>query len=320
MTPRPRARYAIVAIFSLVGAAAGASQRPETSRTRSPEGYPEVGQPPTVTVLAPGSAPRTALRYAVPATYKGRMGMTMAMAMGMETGESTPAVMPLPVMKMIADLSVTGVSATGDVSYTIAFHDMSVEAGPGVDAAAAATMNAAMSGLSAVRATAIVSNRGVTSEVNLALDQITNPLIRQTMGSMSSSIQSMSMTLPEEPVGVGARWRMRQAVPSEGMAVYQETDYQLLSMTGSTVALKVTVRQTAPPQPVANPALPPGVDVQLENLTGTGEGTVQVHLDTLIPVSELHIATSASTLATMGATSQRMRVATTLKLTIGPVK
>jgi hypothetical protein len=41
--------------------------------------------------------------------------------------------MDMPVMKMTADVGVTGVAANGDVTYDVAFTAMTAEAQPGMD-------------------------------------------------------------------------------------------------------------------------------------------------------------------------------------------
>jgi hypothetical protein len=313
------ARVRHAGLFALIVIALAASPR-ALPQTPAAAGYPALGEAAVVTLLAPGAEPRSRLRYAIPASYKGRMLMTTGISVSMTLGGTTLPAMPMPVMKMAADMSVTGVSASGDVSYNLAFAEMTVDAGPGVDAAASAAMQAAASGLSAVRGSATVSNRGVTRDLKIDLDQITNPALKQTMAQFSTSMQNTSMPLPEEAVGVGARWQVRQTTSANGILTYQNSVYEIVSVGGPAVALTLKVDQTAPAQAVSNPSLPPGAQMQLEDLTGTGTGTIQLRLDALIPTSEMSVSNTANMVATMGADTQRVNVQTTVKFTVAPAK
>ena len=94
---------------------------PERVQTRdqAPAGYPAMGSPAIVKLLAPGADPKTPLRYKVPAGFKtsGVVSLTMGLTMNM-AGMALPA-MDLPTMKMTFSVDVvwlrggTGLSVTG---------------------------------------------------------------------------------------------------------------------------------------------------------------------------------------------------------------
>src|SRR4030095_4472463 len=80
------------------------AQTPAASQAPTMEGYPAVGSPATIKMLDTGAAPRKALRYTVPATWKGRMDMGMTMSMSVNVGgQAIP--MSLPTVNMTADLA-----------------------------------------------------------------------------------------------------------------------------------------------------------------------------------------------------------------------
>jgi hypothetical protein len=45
---------------------------------------------------------------------------------------------------------------------------------------------------------------------------------------MSSTVQSLTLPFPEEPVGVGAHWVARQSLALNGMQAFQKTDVELV--------------------------------------------------------------------------------------------
>jgi hypothetical protein len=147
-----------------------------------------------------------------------------------------------------------------------------------------------------------------------------SPAFQQTMQAMSSSLENMSLPFPEEAVGIGAKWEVKQALESGGMRTFQKITVELMSVQGKLVTLGVKTEQTAPPQPVNNPQMPAGATLQLVSLSGTGTGTMKISLDSLVPTSEMNAKTTTVMDMSMSGQSQRMSVDTTMKVTIAPPK
>src|SRR5437763_14246393 len=90
----------LLATFVVLGVNPGASQDIKMA------GYPEIGAPAVVMLLAPGAEPRRPLRYKVPASFADHMTMAMQMSMGMEMpGMSLPRVQ-VPTMTVGAEWKV----------------------------------------------------------------------------------------------------------------------------------------------------------------------------------------------------------------------
>ena len=297
-----------------------AVSQPVYTREQAPAGYPAVGSPAIVKLLVPGNAPQSQLRYKIPAGFKtsGAMGITMGLSMNM-AGMALPA-MDLPTMKMMFDVSVSNVTAAGDVTYDLAFTDMTTESAAGLDPSVAAMIQGSAAGIKEMKGTATISNRGVLRSTNFDLSKLTDPNLKQALQQVAGQLEGMAMPLPEEAVGVGARWEVRQAVNAGGMATYVRTEYEVVSVTGTAVSLRVKQETTAPPQPVTNSMLPPDAQVQVEKLAGTSTGTMTLRLDGLVPTSELSGTTSSTMSLTMGGQSQQMGVDVKTKVTVGPVK
>ena len=300
---------ALIAVCALAtGAVPGAQAQKPTM-----EGYPVLGAPPIVTLVTPGSASRKQLRYAIPAAQKSRLEMAMTMAMTMNMA-GMPVPMNLPVMRMSIDLAVTSVAPNGDISYDLEFTGVTVDGSAGDPIAAA--MQTAAAGITGIRGAATVTSRGVPKSAKIATESVTDPQIRQIFSQMSSSIENLSMPFPEDAVGPGARWEVRQTISANGLVLFQKADFDLVSVDGPAVTLKVKTEQTAPPQPISNPGLPEGAETSLERLSGAGTGTVVIRLDSLVPTSELDSTTSTVMTINMGGQTQSVSVDGTTKLTI----
>jgi hypothetical protein len=313
-----RLRRALLAAVLLAFSASNLTRA--QSQTISLPGYPNVGSPATVTVASPGAEPRTRLRYKVTAGQVFVMSVTTSLGLTMSLeGMSMPA-MDMPTMKMTANLTVKDVAANGDITYDIAFTEMTAEALPGMDPSMVAMVQGAAGQITALKGTMTTTDRGVSKSGGLDLNKIPDPNLRQTLGSVSGSLESMSMPLPEEAVGMGAKWEVRQAINAAGAQTFQRVECEVTSISASSVSLRLKVDQTTPPQSISNPQLPAGASMEIEKMGGTGTGTSTIQLGSLVPTSEIQSTNAASMVMSMGGQSQKMAVDTRVKVSIAPKK
>jgi hypothetical protein len=290
------------------------STRAQAPKPLTMPGYPAVGTPATVTVLARGAEPRAPLRYKIAADHKSVMDVTMGISMNMNMG-GTAMPMNMPPILMSAAIDVTGVAPNGDVTFNVAFTKMGV--GPGADPNITAAMEGVASSITALKGTVTVSSRGVTKSVQLDYSKV-DPSLQQALAQMTSSIENISAPLPEEAVGAGARWEVRQAINSGGIVMFQKSEYELVSMDASSVSMKVKIDQQAPAQPFANPALPAGVDAAIDKMSGNGTGTMTIRFDSLVPTSTVDLLSSMVMMMNAGGQAQSMSTETRVKMTVAP--
>jgi len=267
-------------------------------------------------VLAPGAAPLRALRYSIPAGHKGGMDLTMALSIAMNVG-GMALPMDMPPMKIGIDIAVTGVAPNGDISYDVAFTSVTVESTPGANPAAVQAMQAALAGMTTIKGAATVSNRGITKSARL---DVGDPALKQILGQMASTIENLSNPFPEEAIGVGARWEVRQAMAAAGQTSFLRSEYEVVSVSGSTVSLKVKADHTAPPQSVVNPDLPAGSEMRLDKMAGSGAGTIVIQLDSMVPTSEMSSTTLAEMTMSMGGQTQAISAESKIKISVAPRK
>jgi hypothetical protein len=306
----------LVAFLLVVAAGHEAVQ----TRDQAPPGYPAIGSPAIVKLLAPGADPKAVLRYKIPAGFKtsGVISLTMGLSMNM-AGMALPA-MDLPGMKMMFDLAVTGVTPAGDVTYDLAFTDMTTEAAPGLDPSVAAMIQGSAAAIKQIKGTATISDRGVIRSTTFDVSKMSDPNLKQALEQVSDQLEVMAVPVPDEAVGAGARWEVRQAMTSGGMTRYVRTEYELVSATGTGVQLRLKSETTAPPQPMTNPMLPADTQVQVEKYSGTSTGTSTLRMDGLVQAIETSGTANTTMSLTMGGQSQQMGMDIKTKTTIAPVK
>jgi hypothetical protein len=300
--------FAFLLVAGLILAPAIAMRAQQKPLTMA--GYPALGAPPTVTLLAPGAAPRAPLRYKIAAGQKSVMDMTMGVGIAMNVG-GMAVPMDMPPILMSANIDVTSVATNGDVTFNVAFTKMGV--GPGADPNIAAVMESAAATITSLKGTATVSSRGVTKSAKLDFSKV-DPSMHQSLAQMTSSVENLSMPFPEEAVGVGGRWEVRQSMNSGGIAMFQKAEYEVTAMDASSATVKVKIDQQAPPQAFSNPMMPAGVDATIEKMSGTGTGTLTIRFDALVPTSS--VETMSSMVMTMS--GQSINSDTRMKMTIAP--
>lgn len=85
--------------------------------------------------------------------------------------------------------------------------------------------------------------------------------------------------LPEEKIGLGARWEVRTEISAYGFEVQQVNTYTLVDRAGDEVMLNVTVQQMAMPQTIEFPD--EGIQISVETMVAQADGQIILDLDAL---------------------------------------
>jgi hypothetical protein len=297
-------------ILSVMFAVYVASAGPAFAQT--PQDVPALKfEEPAVTVLSTGSGPKRPLRYKAAAGSKERIDLRMeaSMSMAMEGMGELNDDAPTPIT-MTMDIDVTNVAANGDITSTFTFVDASME-GPGLPPG---TFDA----IRGVTGTITMSDRGLVRAMSFEGAKGLNPMIDQLMSS--SGLDRMSPPLPEEPLGVGAKWEVTQAVESGGMRIDQQSTYEITAMDAASVTMAMTVRQSAASQALTPPGMPPGVQTTLMSMDGTGTGRMTLADGSLVPRTDMSIDSQMTMDVSAEGQSMRMSMRTAMKMTMAVAK
>ena len=244
---------------------------------------PATGSGMQIRLLTAGAEPRKLLRLHAPAGDKQTMTMTINMMMNMQAGGVPAQEMKLPPMQMVMDVTVKDVSADGQMDYESVVTDATVMDEPGAMPPVVEAMKTSLASLKGMTGAGTISDRGFSKPADIKLPAGADPEVRQSMEQMKEALSSISAPLPDEAVGAGARWEVKQPIKSQGMTINQTTTYQLVSVDDDRLTLKAALTQTAANQKVRNPAMP-GLNVDLTKMTGTGTGESTLDLAHILPV------------------------------------
>ena len=108
---------------------------------------------------------------------------------------------------------------------------------------------------------------------------------RSVLQQLSDQSSQLSVPLPTQAVGVGARWETTSQLTVSGIKFTQKYGYTLRTRDGTRLTLDVTSLQTAPRQRVNSSGLPAGASVNVISSRVAGTGTTVLDLSQVAPLS-----------------------------------
>ena len=310
----PRWSVAAIGVAASVVLTAAAVAAAGPSPLPSPSIRPDAS--PVVRVLDPGMQPRSALRYVFQSGQSTEMSMDMDISVKVASdGVVAPATV-IPPMHLEAWILIGDVSPTGTARYDFRYTAAGV-----IDPGAAtpdvvAQIRTRLAGLVGVSGWAIVNDRGRTLDGGFTGTDSLDPTSRALLDDVQRSLTEMSAPLPDEPVGVGARWVVEQHLPTQGVVVDQTATYTLDGREGDVLRLSIDLTQSVRPVPTTPPASSSGTDdtASVVELSGSGNGTMVVSLRDLVPTSQLTTLSHS----VVEAAGSRATIDTTLSFRVGP--
>jgi len=279
---------------------------------------PAFAAAPKIELLAPGAEPRVALRYQFKPGSQEKLVMDLGMSMSMQMGAMAQPPVTLPVSRMHMVLDLQSIDAAGELRYAFVMNKAEVLPATGAAAAMVPMMSSELAKMEGMKGTARVSNRGFTREASFEVPDRVSAQIKQMEESMARSIEQMSSPLPEEPVGVGARWRVTSQVETGGVNLNQIGHFELVALEAGVAKVRISLEQSAPPQDVKSPDLPPGTVVHLVSMKGQGTGEGQIDLARVVPTSKLELKTEMQMQVKAGPQEQSMGMGMGMSVHIRP--
>ena len=276
-----------------LGAAAPAAAAPGAQ----PEAVKPASAPAAeVKLLAPGAEPRKVLRLHAKAGDKHTVTITLKTGLDMQVGGMDGQMVKMPALKMVMDSTVKNVLTNGDFAYETVMTDVSLTEDADAMPMMVEAMKSMMGGLKGLSVSGTTSNRGLDKETEGKAPADLDPQMRQAMEQMNESFSQTRVGLPEEAVGVGAKWEVKMKIKTQGVTADEVATYELVSLEGDRATTKVSVKQNAANQKIQNPFMP-GMEMEVVKMAAKGTGEVTLDLGQLTPSEvnlELHDTRSMS--------------------------
>lgn len=273
-----------------------------------------------VELLEPGAAPRAAIRLQpTPGTTETvEMVMKLGQSMTMN-GNKLPSV-DAPGQKITIDITTGEIGSNGDIQFKFQYKNIELVEDPAKPSPLAPALKQMLAPLVGASGSAVITDRGLTKKVDFEIPPGVAPQLKTMMDGMKESMQRLSSPLPEEAIGIGGKWRVTQVMTVNGMRLTQVTVHELKQVDGQRYTVGISLTQSAEPQAISPPGLPPGTKIQLDALDSQGDGTMVIHSKSAIPSeSQLRLTSNTKMNIDVGGQKQAMSMEMKMEMSVSPV-
>ena len=254
----------------------------------APEVRVEIPESLSIRVLEAGAEPRATLRFEVPegtrqTVHVGNSASGLRRVNGLEVPQQST------IVGITMSMGLTAAAVTGGeqrVDFVIdavepRFHPRVPEAGrvrlTRRFAATAGTSGGLMRGANGVcRVAKDDAPVGVMPPEALRAAE-------HMQKSVAQSMDVLTLPVPDEPVGVGARWEVVSPQERNGVRLRMTRTYELLARDGAQVSVAVVVNERADAGEMRLPGFPPNASARLASLSSSGSGRLTARLDRIVP-------------------------------------
>lgn len=233
-------------------------------------------------LLDPGKGDLAPLRYAVSETE-----VTTALDMKMSSRQMVGGTWGEPVaLPPIRTALVVAAAGPGQLRARPLASEIT-----GTATAEALAYLVGWKGIAGRRLTIGFDARGQLGPVAFA-DDPGNARSGEAIDDLTQRLLSIMVPVPEEPVGIGASWRVVTALVLRPVVVKQTATYTLLARTATGWKVGVDLRRVGEEQTVVDPTVDKDTMVDLVALVRTYKGTLEIARDRALPSGTIDITAS----------------------------
>lgn len=252
---------------------------------RAPSARDDAPPMATVTLLDSGTAPRVQMRY----EWRADQAEQLTMDLRTSASSSRPvapeqATVPLPAVHVVVAINPKEVFANGDLSYAWHVTMATISADAATPHPVVSGMRAEVTAVEHLAGTAVVTARGLARAV--AIDPMTMAdagATGQMVEQIRQTLRDIAVPLPEEDVGLGARWQKQSQLDTRETPITQTETFTLRAFRHNQGTLDDVLAQSAPPQTLHAPGMAPAAQARMESMLSSGEATVSFELSRLVP-------------------------------------
>ncbi len=241
------------------------------------------GAAPIVRLLDPGAEPRSDLSYTLTKGTSQNVSMATDMAMSVRSGGQGIPQVPLPRMTMIFAAATADRSPAGEFKIDSRVTGATVDPTGAQQEQMAKALRPQIEAMKGLGLVYWVNPKGNVRDLKLDVPSTVPPTAQQLMSGMSQSFEWMVTPLPQEPVGVGARWQVVKRLTTGGLDVLESAVYTLKSRSGARATVDVSIVQLAASDTLHTPQMPAGMFATVKSFKSSGSRTTQVDLKSVAP-------------------------------------
>jgi hypothetical protein len=196
-----------------------------------------------VTLLDPGAEPRAPIRFQPEVGSLGKVRMTMTMDLTQDiAGNAMPKVAIPPILMDMA-VDVLDVAEDGTVHFTADLVEVGLGDDPNTPDMMRELLMAQFDKMVGLRTESVITDTGRTVSSAVTFPEGMPEELRGQMDQMNQSLAQLAQPVPDEPVGVGARWETLSRMDNT-LVIGQRTLYELVSRDGDLAVIQAVVTQS----------------------------------------------------------------------------
>jgi hypothetical protein len=208
------------------------------------------------------------------------------------------------------------VTPDGNLHITFSYPSFEVLRRKGTSARERRTIERQLAGLNGLSGEMTMTTQGTVVDSKLDIPPDLDRSLAQTLDQLENQLGIVTASLPQEEVGVGARWRSTSELSLNGIDVRQVGEFRLEKRNDTTLELDVRGTQTARRQAVDATG---GIELRIKRFKTTFRGSTTMDLNRLLPVSSRVRGSSDQTFGVRsGSESGELRQHTDFRVTLEP--
>jgi hypothetical protein len=302
---------ASIGVLLCVGGLAlpGCAKKPAVQSANNPTGLGLETE-----LMEPGAEPREQLRYQRAPGLTEHLVIQFGLATLLETSAAGVEA-EAPVLSLGLTMGAVSRASEDTWRYPFTFRVIGIKMPEGSSEAQAAEVAHMIAPLAGVSGAFEVDERGLTRRADVVVPADLPPRLISLLGNIRTSL--VSVPLPEEAVGVGARWKVQRAHQVGRVEATQTVVYTLLERKERVLRLGVTLQQSARPQAVL---FDKDIKFQLEAYEVSGTGNMLMNLDAIIPLGELRGTSDLRGTLRHGDAAEPLRASGAMQVVVAPVE
>lgn len=238
-----------------------------------------------------GAGPKQRLRYRLKPQSSKRIELDLAMVTEMHMDDPVIGVhdnkSEVPTMRSRMKVDVGAIDASGTAAMEFLYEDCRIAPEARVADFMRAQLDPMLAKFVGMRGRARLTARGTTEAMVFEAPPNADPMVTKSLDQMKDQMKNFYVALPDEPVGVGARWEIDQINQLMGASITTKLRYKLIALEGSTATCDVTITQDAASQTLDLG----GMAGRLDSLHSSGHGRISFPLDRIVPTGTLAMET-----------------------------
>ncbi|MGC3958146.1 MAG: hypothetical protein QM813_09470 [Verrucomicrobiota bacterium] len=224
--------------------AAAASSNAESATTTLTITHQPAAAGPTLKLIEAGTEPRQVLRLQAKAQEVQQVKISARMTMGLSMQNQPAQTIKTPTAVMSATVTTHEANAQGEISYEVVINDVTVQPEEGTLPQLVEEMQKSLGAAKGTVIQGIMTDRYLTKKIEAKSPLLTTPTAKEDIETLKETFSNSEFVLPEEAVGVGAKWELKHKKKKRGMMVEETIQHELTAVDGNILSIKSTVKQS----------------------------------------------------------------------------